>query len=271
MTQTTPVAQSGGIDARARTFVDARLSGGCVSVYPGAKPVTLSEAYDIQDDAISLFPEKVCGWKVGRIMGAFENQLGINRLAGPVFENVCRMNSSGIHEMPVFEKGFAAVEGEVTAVIAKDVPQDKTDFTTEDALGFIEALHFGVEIASSPFPEINDHGPLVTISDFGNNYGLILGGVIPDWRAMKVEDWMFETVINGKTVGRANPSALPGGPVESVRFLLENTARRSLPVRKGMSILTGAVTGVHQAFAGDEAFVTLGNQKISVLLSTFHG
>ncbi len=168
--------------------------------------------------------------------------------------------------LAVFGEGFAAVEGEVTAVIGKDVPAGKTDFTTEDALEFIESLHLGVEVASSPFPGINDFGPLVTISDFGNNYGLILGKEIPDWREMSLADWMFETEINGETVGKATPEGLPGGPVESVRFLLENTARRGFPVKAGMMILTGAVTGVHEAHAGDTASVTLNGDKVSLKL-----
>lgn len=271
MTEATQKKTQQAQDSRARAFVTARINAQGIMTYPGEKPASLDEAYAIQDDAIQLWQDPVGGWKVGRIMGDYETQLGTDRLAGPVFEQLCHTNAAGIHEMPVFAEGFAAVEGEVTAVISKDVPSDKKDFSTGDALEFIEALYFGVEIASSPFSEINDHGPLVTISDFGNNYGLILGGKIENWKDLRLEDWLFETVINGKSVGKAAPTALPGGPVESVRFLLENTARRGLPLKKGMRILTGAVTGVHQAYVGDDAYVTLGDQKISLTLTALDG
>jgi len=254
------------LDKRAQAFVSARLSAGTVKEYPGELPSALHEAYSIQDDALRLWPEPPAGWKVGRITGDYETQFGEDRLAGPVFPNVVTKFPEAAVTSPVFGEGFAAVEGEVTAVIGKDVPAGKTDFTTEDALEFIESLHLGVEVASSPFPGINDFGPLVTISDFGNNYGLILGKEIPDWREMSLADWMFETEINGETVGKATPEGLPGGPVESVRFLLENTARRGFPVKAGMMILTGAVTGVHEAHAGDTASVTLNGDKVSLKL-----
>lgn len=256
-----------GQDGRALAFVKARLGAYGVTEYPGTLPKTLDEAYAIQSDAISAYPDTVCGWKVGRITGDAEVQYKVDRLVGPVFERVNRDNVRGTIDMPVFEDGFTAIEGEVTAIIGKDAPADKTSYTAEEALDYIKALHFGVEVASSPFPGINDFGPLVTISDFGNNYGLILGDVISGWEKFELADWVFETVINGESVGKAAPTALPGGPVESVRYLLENTARRGLPLKAGMRILTGAVTGVHQAYVGDEAYVTLGNQKISVSLS----
>lgn len=267
MTNTHQKTANSSADSRAKAFVDARLAAQCVSVYPGSKPASLKEAYSVQNDAIELWPAPIGGWKVGRINPPFETEFGADRLVGPVFQPVCHKNSDAVLDMPVFETGFAAVEGEVTAVIAKDVPWDKTSFTIEDALYFIKSLNFGVEIASSPFPEINDHGPLVTISDFGNNYGLILGDEIENWRDMTLEDWVFETIINGQSVGRASPTGLPGGPVESVRYLLENTSRRGLPLKAGMCVLTGAVTGVHQAFVGDTASVTLADQKISISLS----
>ena len=66
---------------------------------------------------------------------------------------------------------------------------------------------------------------------------------------------MFEVEINGELVGRSSPASLPGGPLESVRFLLENASRRGLPLKKGMYLLTGAVTGVHAARVGDRAEV----------------
>lgn len=242
---------------RARTFVDARTRGLLVAVYPGDMPADSDEAYGLQDRAIDAFDDSLTGWKVGGINGDWRDRLGATRLAGPVFSTYTHDYEANRLDMPVFAEGFAAVEAEVTAVIGRDVPAGQTEFSREDALSFIQSLHVGVEIASSPFPEINEHGPLVTISDFGNNRGLILGDEIPGWQSLDLESWIFATIINGEVIGEGVPTGMPGGPIESVRFALENTARRGRPMKAGMRILTGAVTGVHQAYAGDEATVTL--------------
>lgn len=244
---------------RANAFVEARTKGLALPSYPGTKPATLDEAYSIQDSAIAAFPDTLTGWKVGGINGDWRTRIGATRLAGPVFAAYTHDYEGDTIDMPVFASGFAAVEGEVTAIISGDVPAGQTSFSLDDARGLIGSLHVGIEIASSPFAEINDHGPLVTISDFGNNRGLILGKEIRGWRDMAIEDWVFETEINGRSVGKGVPDGMPGGPLESVRFALENTARRGHPVKAGMKILTGAVTGVHQAYAGDEAAVKFGD------------
>ena len=248
-------------DARAQAFVDARLLIKALDEYPGQKPSSLVEAYRIQDNAIALWPEEIVGWKAGRITGQWAVDLGEDRLAGPVFRPQSHTYDGAAVEMPVFAAGFAAVEGEVVAVIGEDAPVNKIAFTIDEALAMIESLHIGVEVASSPFVGINDHGPLVTISDFGNNYGLILGDALPDWRDMDLDKWVFTTRINERVVGATSVAGIPGGPMESVRFLLENVARRGHPAKKGMCLLTGAVTGVHVAKVGDRATVGVGGAR----------
>ena len=44
--------------------------------------------------------------------------------------------------------------------------------------------------------------------------------------------------------------------VESLRQALEITAQRGLPMKAGMFVLTGAITGVHKAKIGDEAVLS---------------
>lgn len=248
-------------DPRARAFVEARRAGSVVPTYPGDIPQTPGAAYAVQDSAIRLWPDELAGWKVGGISPEWRELACADRLVGPVFLKQVHADDGKITDMPVFENGFAAVEGEVTVVIAKDVPAGKANFSIEEARGYIASVHVGVEIASSPFPGINDHGPLVTITDFGNNMGLIVGERIEGWQGFSVDDWVFETRIDDVLIGRGTPNGMPGGPLESVRYALEITARRGFPLRRGMMILTGAVTGVHQAATGNTASVRLAGGK----------
>ena len=231
----------------AKAFTDSRLTKTALPKYPGELPQNLEEAYAIQDAAIAMWPHKVAGWKVGGIGGQYAIDFGETKLAGPVFENQIRLESEAPIDMPVFADGFAAIEGEIVIIMAKDAPEDKMDWTLEEAAKYVGKVHMGVEIASSPFPEINDISPMVTISDFGNNNGLIIGPEIKDWDENNLENWSTETIINGVSMGVASPP----GPLVSFRFLLENAARRGMPLKKGMAVTTGAITGVHQAYSGD--------------------
>ncbi len=234
----------------AEAFVSARLSGAAVPSYPGDAPRTLDEAYAIQDRAISLWPDRIAGWKVGRITGQFAVEFDCDRLAGPIFsKSIFRANGHPV-DMAVFAGGFAAIEAECVLILAEDAPPSKHRWTRDEATEMIKDVLIGIEIASSPFARINDLGPLVTISDFGNNNGLILGEAIENWRTLSVEEWRFQTLIDDKEIGVNTAASIPGGPIESLRFLLEHTAARGLPLKKGAAISSGAVTGVHEAGVG---------------------
>ncbi|MFN3312526.1 MAG: 2-keto-4-pentenoate hydratase [Hyphomonas sp.] len=244
-------------DIRARSFTDARIMAQALPDYPGTPPQSLSEAYAIQAQAIRLWPDRIVGWKVGKINPPWDAALGTDRLAGPIFARDLTQASDDPVDAFVFEGGFGAVEGEVIIVCGADTPAGKLTWTIEEAADFIGEMIVGAEIASSPFRGINDLGPLVTISDFGNNNGLILGASIRDWQDASPADWRFRTVIDQVEIGQADATSIPGGPIESFRALLEICAARGMPLREGMYVSTGAVTGVHAIQAGQSAVVEM--------------
>lgn len=268
---TTEVSNLAAADARADAFVRARLAAAPLPTYPGTMPTGLAEAYAVQNRAIDLWPDSIAGWKVGRINPPWDTRLGTDRLVGPIFSSQVLKAGTSPVDCHIFAEGFGAVEGEVIIETASDAPADKLKWTLEEAASLAGIAYSGAEIASSCFPGINDHGPLVTISDFGNNNGLIVGEEIPSWRNAQPSDWKFRTLIDGNEVGRADASSIPGGPLESFRQLLEICAARGLPLRKGMLVSTGAVTGVHDATPGQSASVEFdGLETIYLRLLSAH-
>jgi 2-keto-4-pentenoate hydratase len=245
------------VDPIAERFVAARLAGAALPEYPGAMPTTMDEAYRIQDQAISVWPDEIAGWKIGLIAPARRADFdGHERLTGPAFKKAVRFVTPGeTYPMPIFRDGFGAVEGEFMAVIGEDAPADKTEWTSEEAAALVSALHIGIEPASSPFPGINDHGPAVTASDFGNNAGLLVGPAIENWRSLDMASISVETVINGEVIGRGTGMSVPGGPMGALAYLLGLMAKRGRPLKAGEIITTGAATGVHQVQIGDRCHV----------------
>ncbi len=250
------IADGFPIDDVAARFVRARRSATALPDYPGPVPSDLATGYRVQDAALKLWPDEVVGWKVGRVPPEHEERLQSNRICGPVFaRSLWHVKPGEVTPFPVFEGGFAAVEAEYVARIAFDAPADRLTWTTKEAAELIAALHIGMEPAGSPLASINILGPTVVVSDFGNNAGLMVGAEIADWRSRRIEDLRCETVIEGQVVGQGGAFILPGGPVESIRFLAENTARRGRPLKAGMYICTGAAAGIHDIVAGQSAAV----------------
>jgi len=236
--------------AIADRFLTARRSAAGLSAYPGDMPSSLDEAYVIQDAAIAAWNQPIIGWKVGRVPPPLVRQFGTDRLAGPIFASRAAHSDGGDVEMPVFDKGFAAAEAEFLLRIGRAPDPAQTRFTLEKAAELIDAVHVGIEVASSPLRAINDLGPIAVVSDFGNNNGLVVGPAIPDWRTSGFEQWTVTTLIDGNEAGTGHASAFPDGALGSARFLFELMARRGIKLQAGQWISTGAVTGVHDAGPG---------------------
>jgi 2-keto-4-pentenoate hydratase len=235
----------------ANAFVSARRAARGLPGYPGVQPDSLESAYLIQDEALAIDRRAVGGWKVGRIMPPLDAQYGVNRLAGPIFaETIIPAVTGKPVSMPVFGDGFAAAEAEFLLRIGTRPDPDKHSYTLEEAAALIDAVHVGIEIASSPLGEINDLGPAVTISDYGNNNGLVVGEPIPEWHASGFDAWPVQLVIDGKVAGEGLASAMPDGPIGAARFLFELLAQRGIALEPGQYISSGAVTGVHRVAPG---------------------
>ncbi|HVI99976.1 MAG TPA: fumarylacetoacetate hydrolase family protein [Sphingomonas sp.] len=232
----------------ARSFVFARREARGLDRYPGAIPPTLAAAYEVQDAAIALDGTTIGGWKVGKIDPPVD---GSNRLAGPIFVRHIVAETDAPVAMPVFSEGFAAAEAEFLLRIGTPPPAGKARFTIDEAMAHIDAVHLGIEVASSPLAAINDLGPAVTISDFGNNNGLVIGTAIADWRTAAVDSWPVSLLINGAQAGAARAAEMLDGPFGAARFLFELLAERGIPLAAGQWISSGAVTGVHPVKIGD--------------------
>ena len=231
--------------AIARRFVEARGAGDGLADYPGTVPETLSEAYLIQDAAIALYGRRIAGWKVGRIDPERE---GANRLAGPIFADQVTVAADAV--MPIIADGFAAAEAEFMLRIGRAPHPDQRNWTVDEARASIDAVHIGVEIASSPFHGINAGGAAVTISDFGNNNGLLVGAEAQGWRDTDIRAWPVELLIDGERIGAASAATMLDGPFGAARFLFEHCAARGIALDAGQWISSGAVTGVHEVAVG---------------------
>lgn len=240
----------------AQHFVKARGEGRALGRYPGTPPRDLDEAYRIQDAAIALTGTRVAGWKVGKIAPPLG---GVNRLAGPIFAPQIVAEAAEPVAMPVFADGFAAAEAEFLLRLRAAPEPGRTAWTNAEARDMVDAVHVGIEIASSPYPGINADGPAVTVSDFGNNNGLIVGAAVPDWRDADLDTWPVALLINGAEAGAATTATMLDGPFGAVRFLLEHAAARGLSLAAGDWISTGAVTGVHQVAVGDRVEARFGD------------
>jgi 2-keto-4-pentenoate hydratase len=252
----------------ARAFTSARRAAMPIAEYPGPIPPDMANGYAVQEAAIGIWPDRIAGWKVGLVPPPLQAGLGTAHLAGPIFtEGLVR--SAGVEEVSLeaIPGGFAAIEVELIIAAMIDAPPSKTEWTLDETAEFAGDWYFGVEFAASPLATINELGPTVVVSDFGNNSGLVLGPRFDG--ALLAEPAMLtcKTQIDGKQVGFASVAALPGGPLAALRFLLGHLAFRGRPLRAGQLVSTGAITGVHRIFPGQRGAIEfIGHGRIDVIV-----
>jgi 2-keto-4-pentenoate hydratase len=217
----------------AEQFVRARLAGQSFSQYPGTVPATLAEAYSLQELAIQRFPDAIVGWKVARIGAQWSKQYPEERLV-----------------VPVFQGGFAAVEAEIVLRVNEDAPANKTNWTIDEAAELVRSFHLGVETAGSPLATLNDLGPGAIIGDFGNNWGVIVGSMVGEWRS--IAEIIALTFIEDALCGRGT-AFIRQGALGALAFALNKCAERGRPLRAGDVVSTGAITGVHDIKVGQRS------------------
>lgn len=231
----------------ARAFLAARAEKTPLTMYPGAMPQTMAEAYAIQSAAIDFDGRRIGGWKVGRIGPDLVERYGGERIAGPIFADEIAADGAA---MPVYADGFAAAEAEVLLCLGE---VGDREYDIESVRACVTEVRTGIEIASSPFPDINRHGPAVTASDYGNNKGLVLGPPIPDWRDRDLITMPVEMRIDGDPVGAATMETMLDGPFGSALFLIRILRGRGIAIAPGTWVSAGAITGVHEIAVGQRA------------------
>lgn len=234
----------------ARVFVDARRQDLVISTYPGAMPESLFEGYRIQDHAIAYAGRAIGGWKLGRIWPPEARQFGADRLAGPIFKDMIIASDDTEPVAVQVLSGFAAVEAEILLRLLASPP---ANLPAANASEFVDEVRFGIEVASSPFVGINQNGPAVTVSDFGNNFGLVIGPPIPD-----ALDQLATLEIDGVVAGTGLVADMLDGPFGSLAFLAQLMGERGIRLEPGQWVSSGAITGVHPIRSGQHVRATYG-------------
>ena len=253
----------------ARTFVAARQAAMPITDYPGPIPADMATGYAVQEAAIGIWPDRIVGWKVGLVPPPLQASLGTAHLAGPIFlEGLVRSAGVDAVSLAAIPGGFAAIEVELIVAALIDAPPNKTKWSLSETAKFAGDWYFGVEFAASPLATINELGPTVVVSDFGNNSGLVLGPGFDSALIDEPANLVCRTQIDGKQVGLASVAGLPGGPLAALRFLLGHLASRGRPLRAGQLVSTGAITGVHRIFPGQRGDIEfIGRGRIEVIVA----
>lgn len=236
----------------AETLVAARRAGRALEGFPGEIPADMTAAYEIQDAAIARWSDTLAGWKIGYIAPERRAPGEPDRLIGPIWRRGLLAGGSGDSgvEAGIFVGGFAAVESELVVRLDEAVPVRDEAWTPAEAAALAQQLRVGIEVASSPIPDINALGPTVIAADFGNNNGLLVGPELDDLTAAALSCY-----VDDELVGVGTAANLPGGLHHGLATALTLLSTRGHAVPAGTIFATGALTGIHPVGPGQHCRV----------------
>lgn len=247
-------------DAISERLVAARASAEALPSFPGELPDSLHDAYAIQTASIARWPDEIGGWKVGGVPDSFREKLGAKKVAGPIFRSsIFSIESGATIAMPIFDGGFAAVEAEFVLRLGQSIEPVEKDYTDEELIELIAAVHIGAEIASSPMSLVNKLGPCCVASDFGNNAGLLVGPSVLNGSDLPVDSLTVTVTVDNVVVGSEKASLKKSELLESLRFLVALCAKRGITLAAGSFVSSGAITGIHDVTVESSSTVDFGS------------
>ena len=252
------------INELGQTLSSARKEVLITEGFPGPIPATLAEAYAVQNVSIEASSEKIVGWKIGMVPPELRAEMGSERIIGPVFENVAikltdTQSTGEAFELPVFAGGFIAIEPELVIELSEEIAPGSVN-TADGVEHLVKNVYAGIEIASSPVIDLNSYGPTAIAADIGNQYGVIMGTAITDWKN-KIANIEVSTVINDELINKAQADCILNGPMAAFAYLIDCCAERGITLPAGSLCSSGAITGVHETLVGATSTVQFGEES----------
>jgi 2-keto-4-pentenoate hydratase len=213
----------------------------------------LAEAYGVQDrlrETLVARGERVAGWKAG-----FTNKAG--QEAWQVSEPVCAfLLASGVlasgGEIPAARFVKPGVEAEVAFVMKQDlagpgVTAARALLAVEGALPALELIdfrHSGKAVGTD------------AVADGVYAKAIVLGGALTPVTGLDLalEGLVYEQ--NGATVATSTAAEVMGNPLVSLAWIANHLGGRGLGLRAGDVVMTGSVSKILQAKAGDAVRAT---------------
>lgn len=234
---------------------------------PPVSHLSIAEAYTVQDLVAEMRVqrgEKIVGFKVGCTSEAIRSQFGLNV---PIFG---RLFSPHIHEEEAIvnwnDYVNCAIEPEMVLTLGVDLCG--TGLPDDQLIDAIECVSPGIELHNFKFwydPPTSQE----LICSGGIHAGLIVGAAKVSPNQLSFEHELFSVRKNGDLIAEAPASEIMGGPIHSLRWLVDSLTHRGLSLQKGSLVIPGSPVELIRIDQDTELRVEI--EGVGVVVSYFRG
>lgn len=202
------------------------------------RPVTREQGYAIQArlERRSAFPLR--GWKIaatskaGQAHIAVDGPLAGRLLAERVFESGSRL-AFGCNQMRVAEAEFAFR-------IGVDLPPRATEYSVDEVMAAVGALHPAIEVPDSRYVDFTVVGAPQLIADNACAHQFVLGPPAPEtWRSIDLAAHRVVGSVEGRLERDGIGANVLGDPRAALAWLVNEVSGLNLTLRAGQVVTTG--------------------------------
>jgi 2-keto-4-pentenoate hydratase len=203
-------------------------------------PITISDAYDIQDRYVALLRRDngaPAGYKIGLTSATMQAFCRIDHpIAGVVFAS--RVHRSGVR-IKRSDFGRLGLEFEIAVRIKSDIPSHGTAYTPATIAPYVDGVCSAIELVDDRAADYASLDVRSLVADNSWNGGIVLSEFRASWPDLA--PLLGRATRGGDPVGEGYGRDILGHPFNSVAWLATQLASRGGTLKAGQVVMTGSV------------------------------
>lgn len=223
----------------AALLLDARRTNKPIDDLPaGLRPVTLDEAYFVQD-RLALAYGEIGGWKIGAPAAD----------ATPMFAPMPLAWIASNHAELGARHRFRGLEAEIAFKIREDLPPREKAYSREEVVAAIASCHPAIEVIESGLTDPLKAEKLSMIADLQMHGAFVYGEAVANWHGIDFSKEHVVLAVDGVVRVERTGSNTSGDLVRLLPWLANEGAVRTGGLKAGQWVTTGSWTGLTLAIA----------------------
>lgn len=244
---------------RAMTRIEALPEAG--------RPASRKEGYDIAERLAVKSGQPVAGWKIAATSQAGQRHINVD---GPLVGRILgdRLLKPGA-TVPLGNNIMRVAEAEFAFGFHACLPPRGRDYSMDEALAAVSALHLSIEVPDSRYQDFTKVGAAQLIADTACASWLVLGpAVTANWRSLDLATHAVLGFRNDEKIAEGRGSAVLGDPRLALTWFVNEAARYCGGVKAGQFVTTGTCIMPLAISSGDNVrmdYGTLGSIEARIV------
>jgi 2-keto-4-pentenoate hydratase len=212
---------------------------------PEVRPVTLDEAYFVQD-RLALAYGEIGGWKVGAPTAD----------ATPMFAPMPRAWIASNNAELAGKHRFRGLEAEIAFLMGKDLPPRQQAYSRNEVVAAIASCHPAIEVIESGLTDPTKAEKLSMIADLQMHGAFVYGAAVANWQRIDFSQEHVTLAVDGVVRVERTGSNTSGDLMRLLPWLANEGTARTGGLKAGQWVTTGSWTGLSLGIAGSHVDVT---------------